>query len=85
MVLILIRLDVSRHGIVFVNDFGPDMMETIPYTNYWYYIVLPISGALPLFSLKNIFDAFSDGTSHKSAIRWTEAMTLIILDASSLR
>ena len=50
---------VFRYGIVFVKDFGPDMMETIPYTNYWYYIVLPISGALLLlFSLKNIFDAF---------------------------
>ena len=48
-----------RYGIVFVKDFGPDMMETIPFTNYWYYIVLPISGALLLlFSLKNIFDAF---------------------------
>ena len=50
---------VFRYGIVFVRDFGPDMMETIPFTNYWYYIVLPISGALLLlFSLKNIFDAF---------------------------
>ena len=50
---------VFRYGIVFVRDFGPDMMETIPYTNYWYYIVLPISGALLLlFSLKNIVDAF---------------------------
>jgi TRAP-type C4-dicarboxylate transport system permease small subunit len=50
---------VFRYGIVFVRDFGPDMMETIPFTNYWYYIVLPISGALLLlFSLKNILDAF---------------------------
>ena len=50
---------VFRYGIVFVRDFGPDMMETIPFTNYWYYMVLPISGALLLlFSLKNIFDAF---------------------------
>jgi TRAP-type C4-dicarboxylate transport system permease small subunit len=50
---------VFRYGIAFVKDFGPDMMETIPFTNYWYYIVLPISGALlVLFSLKNIFDAF---------------------------
>lgn len=49
---------VFRYGIVFVKDFGPDMMETIPFTNYWYYIALPISGALLLlFSLKNIFDA----------------------------
>ena len=50
---------VFRYGIVFVRDFGPDMMETIPFKNYWYYIVLPISGALLLlFSLKNILDAW---------------------------
>lgn len=49
---------VFRYGIVFVQDFGPDLMETIPYTNYWYYIVLPISGALLiLFALKNIVDS----------------------------
>ena len=49
---------VLRYGIVFVKDFGPDMMETIPYTNYWYYVAVPISGALLLlFALKNIVDA----------------------------
>ena len=49
---------VFRYGIVFVKDFGPDMMETIPFTNYWYYVAVPISGALLLlFGLKNIFDA----------------------------
>lgn len=49
---------VFRYGIVFVRDFGPDMMETIQFTNYWYYVAVPISGALlVLFALKNIFDA----------------------------
>lgn len=49
---------VFRYGIVFVQDFGPDLMETIPYTNYWYYIALPVSGALlMLFALKNIVDS----------------------------
>jgi TRAP-type C4-dicarboxylate transport system permease small subunit len=49
---------VFRYGIVFVKDFGPDMMETIPYTNYWYYVAVPISGALLLlFALRNIVDA----------------------------
>ena len=49
---------VFRYGIVFVKDFGPDMMETIPYTNYWYYVAVPVSGALlMLFAVKNIFDA----------------------------
>lgn len=47
-----------RYGIVFVKDFGPDMMETIPFTNYWYYIAMPISGALLLlFSMKSISDS----------------------------
>ena len=49
---------VFRYGIVFVKDFGPDLMETIPYTNYWYYVAVPISGALiMLFSFKNVVDA----------------------------
>jgi len=49
---------VFRYGIVFVKDFGPDLMETIPYTNYWYYVAVPISGALiMLFALKNVVDA----------------------------
>ncbi len=49
---------VFRYGIVFVQDFGPDMMETIPYKNYWYYVALPISGALlMLFALRNIVDS----------------------------
>ena len=47
-----------RYGIVFVQDFGPDLMETIPFQNYWYYVALPISGALLLlFSVKNIIDS----------------------------
>jgi TRAP-type C4-dicarboxylate transport system permease small subunit len=35
-----------RYGIVFVEEFGSDLMETIPYTNYWYYPAMPISGGL---------------------------------------
>ena len=51
---------VFRYGITFVVDFGPDLMETIPYKNYWYYIARPIAGALILlFSLKNIIDALA--------------------------
>ncbi|MEO8132795.1 MAG: TRAP transporter small permease [Betaproteobacteria bacterium] len=47
-----------RYGIVFVKDFGPDMMETIPFQNYWYYVSLPIAGALLLlFSVKSIADS----------------------------
>ncbi len=33
-------------GIVFVEDFGGDLMETLPFKNYWYYVVMPISGLL---------------------------------------
>ena len=51
---------VFRHGITFVKDFGSDLMETIPYTNYWYYVAMPISGALIiLFSAKNILDSIT--------------------------
>ena len=46
-----------RYGIVFVQDFGSDLMETIPYTNYWYYPAMPISGFLIMvFALKLIVD-----------------------------
>ena len=46
-----------RYGIVFVQDFGGDLMETISYTNYWYYPAMPISGFLMMvFSIKLIID-----------------------------
>lgn len=49
---------VFRYGIVFVQDFGNDLMETIPFRNYWYYVALPVSGALLiLFALKTIADS----------------------------
>lgn len=35
-----------RYGIVFVQDFGGDTMETIPYANVWYYAAMPATGAL---------------------------------------
>jgi TRAP-type C4-dicarboxylate transport system permease small subunit len=50
-----------RYGIVFVQDFGGDLMETIPYTNYWYYVAMPISGFLIMvFALKLVVDEFVD-------------------------
>jgi TRAP-type C4-dicarboxylate transport system permease small subunit len=43
-----------RYGIRFVQDFGGDFMESIPYTNVWYYTALPVSGALMmLYSLRD--------------------------------
>jgi TRAP-type C4-dicarboxylate transport system permease small subunit len=48
---------VFRYGIVFVQDFGSDLMETIPFTNYWYYPAMPVSGFLiMLFSIKTLLD-----------------------------
>jgi TRAP-type C4-dicarboxylate transport system permease small subunit len=50
---------IFRYGITFVQDFGSDLMETIPYTNYWYYPAMPISGFLiMLFSLKVMIDEY---------------------------
>ena len=48
---------VFRYGVVFVQDFGSDLMETIPFTNYWYYPAMPISGFLIMvFAFKLIVD-----------------------------
>src|SRR4029078_13030901 len=48
---------VFRYGITFVQDFGDDLMETIPFTNYWYYPAMPISGCLIMvFAFKLIVD-----------------------------
>jgi TRAP-type C4-dicarboxylate transport system permease small subunit len=60
LLIVIFGWVVFRYGITFVKDFGPDLMETIPFTNYWYYIVMPIAGALILlFGAKNVLDAFS--------------------------
>ena len=64
---------VFRYGIDFVRDFGSDLMETIPYTNYWYYPAMPVSGFLiMLFSFKHIVDEIVRGDS--------EALTGATLD-----
>ena len=53
---------VFRYGIDFVRDFGSDLMETIPHTNYWYYPAMPVSGFLiMLFSFKLMVDEFVYG------------------------
>jgi TRAP-type transport system small permease protein len=44
-----------RYGLDFVRDFGPDSMESIPFTNHWYYVAMPISGALiMLFAVRGL-------------------------------
>jgi TRAP-type C4-dicarboxylate transport system permease small subunit len=49
---------VLRYGVVFVQEFGADLMETIPFRNYWYYTAMPVSGALlMLFAVKTVVDA----------------------------
>jgi TRAP-type C4-dicarboxylate transport system permease small subunit len=49
---------VLRYGIVFVQEFGGDLMETIPFRNHWYYVAMPVSGALlMLFALKTVVDS----------------------------
>ena len=68
---------VFRYGIDFVRDFGSDLMETIPYTNYWYYPAMPVSGFLiMLFSFKHIVDEIVRRDSEpivcaSCAMRWS--------------
>ena len=41
-------------GIQFVQDFGSDLMESIPFTNVWYYTAMPLSGFLiMLFAVRS--------------------------------
>ena len=45
------------YGVAFVQDFGPDMMESIPFTNVWYYTALPIAGGLVvLFAARDLLN-----------------------------
>ena len=56
-----------RYGFDFVRDFGGDLMETIPFRNYWYYVAMPVSGALlMLFALKTVVDSLRG--QHESQI-----------------
>ena len=42
----VIGLIMLVYGIDFVRQFGGDWMESIPFTNIWFYISLPVAGAL---------------------------------------
>ena len=44
----IIGLIMVVYGIDFVKQFGGDWMESIPFTNIWFYSSLPVSGALIL-------------------------------------
>ena len=46
--IVIIGLIMLVYGIDFVKQFGSDWMESIPFTNTWFYISLPVSGALIL-------------------------------------
>jgi TRAP-type C4-dicarboxylate transport system permease small subunit len=46
-------------GIQFVQDFGSDLMESIPFTNVWYYTAMPVSGFLiMLFVVRSQLNAW---------------------------
>ncbi len=50
------------YGIRFVQAFGGDFMESIPFTNIWYYTALPVSGALiMLYSLRDQLNVWFAG------------------------
>jgi TRAP-type C4-dicarboxylate transport system permease small subunit len=49
-------------GYRFVQDFGSDLMESIPYTNVWYYSAMPLSGFLiMLFTVRAELNAWFGG------------------------
>jgi len=72
---------VFRYGITFVRDFGSDLMETISFTNYWYYTAMPISGFLMMvFALKLIIDEIVHGDA--SALAGSSVETVGMEDKS---
>ncbi len=46
-----VALVMLYYGADFVRMFGTDLMESIPVTNFWLYIAMPISGGLILLYL----------------------------------
>jgi TRAP-type C4-dicarboxylate transport system permease small subunit len=43
--IVIIGLIMLVYGFDFVKQFGGDWMESIPFTNIWFYSSLPVSGA----------------------------------------
>jgi TRAP-type C4-dicarboxylate transport system permease small subunit len=55
------------YGIRFVQDFGGDFMESIPFTNVWYYTALPVSGGLMmLYSLRDQLNVWFVGDRRRA-------------------
>ena len=53
------------YGIRFVQAFGGDFMESIPFTNVWYYTAMPVSGGLiMLYSLRDQLNVWFVGERH---------------------
>jgi TRAP-type C4-dicarboxylate transport system permease small subunit len=47
----IVALIMVVYGIGLVNHFGDDLMESIPVTNFWLYLAMPVSGLLMLLYL----------------------------------
>ncbi len=45
----IVALIMVVYGVSLVNHFGDDLMESIPLTNFWLYLAMPISGSLMIF------------------------------------
>jgi TRAP-type transport system small permease protein len=57
------------YGITFTRDFGGDTMESLPYTNIWYYISMPISGALITLFVLNQEARVLDAALHRRKVQ----------------
>lgn len=45
----IVALIMVVYGVSLVKHFGDDLMESIPLTNFWLYLAMPISGSLMIF------------------------------------
>jgi TRAP-type C4-dicarboxylate transport system permease small subunit len=46
--MVIVATIMVVYGIGLVGHFGDDLMESIPVTNFWLYMAMPISGTLML-------------------------------------
>jgi TRAP-type C4-dicarboxylate transport system permease small subunit len=65
-----VALVMLYYGIDFVRQFGGDLMESIPITNFWLYIALPVSGSMILlYVIRRELQRFLEAEQGRDPVR----------------